>query len=137
MRRRILRCDRDGEELLHRALADVEHRLQPSLAHLLAQRAADLALRDALLRVELQRLRRRLARVLLELRARQAERILRIGLPYAVRDQRQRPVLQLDVEMIAPHGAVVAVAVALEARHIADRVDAFPLAAEPERAAPG
>src|SRR5437868_7274390 len=101
MRRRVLRSDRNREQLLDLPLPDVEHRLAAALTETLLIRAADLVLRDALLRIELDCLRRRLARVLLELGAREAERVLRIGLLQAVRDDGELAVLQLAVELIA------------------------------------
>src|SRR2546421_5858098 len=122
MRRRVLRGDRNREQLLDLPLPDVEHRLAPPLTETLLVRAADLVLRNAFLRIELDRLRRRLPRVLLELRAREPERVLRVGLPQAVRDDGELAVLELAVELVTRRGAVLAIAVGLEARDVADRV---------------
>ncbi len=138
MRRLVLGgIDRNGEELLHLALTEVEHGLGAAFPEALLVRAAELVLRDGLLGVELDCLRRRLAWVLLELRARQAQRVLRVGLAQAVRHHGEIAVFQLAVEMIARRRAVLAIAVGLEAREVADRVDGAKLPADLERAAPG
>src|SRR5205814_10419310 len=134
MRRLVLGgIDGDGKELLDLPLPDVEHRFRAALADALLVSAPGLVLRDGLLGIELDRLRRRLPRILLELRAREAEGILRVGLAQAARHHGQIAVLQLAVEMIARRGAVVAIAVGLEARQVADGVDRAELTAELER----
>src|SRR5439155_24668963 len=74
--------------------------------------------------------------IALELRARESERILRIRLVQAIRHHRDLAHLELCVEMLARHRAVIAIAVGLEARHVADGIDATALATELERAAP-
>src|SRR5207253_3173022 len=114
------------QQLLDLPLPEVEHRFATAVAQVLLVGAADLVLRDGLLGIELDRLRRRLPRVLLELRAREAQRILRVRLPQAVRDHGEVTVLQLAIEMVARRRAVRAIAVGLEAREVADGVDRAP-----------
>src|SRR5687767_11441586 len=91
--------------------------------------------------VERERGRHRLARIGFELRAREAERILGVGLAQAVADEGKRSVVadppaELRIEMVARRRAVVTVAIRLEARQVADGVERTGSAAELEPGAP-
>jgi len=87
VRRRRLRGERNGEELLDRALAAVRSGLQPAVGEALVEGGANLLMRDALARVEGESVGRRLCWIRPVLGARQAQGVLRIRLLQRVRHQ--------------------------------------------------
>src|SRR5919108_4100978 len=128
MRCRGLDIGRNREVLLHVALPAVHRGLKAVRAiDPVLQRAAELVLEDALSRVERERVRPCLPRVLLELRSRKAKRILRLRLSQDIADERKRSVAvraeaHLAVEVVAVRFAVRAVAFSMEVRSVDDTV---------------
>ena len=108
------------EELPHLPRSTVPRDPQIGVAaEALLDRHAALQLRDGLARVEADRRGVRLPRIGFPLRAREAERVLRLRLVQRVADHRDRRVgrrrdLQLDVDEIARRDAVIAIAVGRE-----------------------
>src|ERR1700674_3119693 len=107
----------------------------------MVQVQSHLLLHDGLARVEGDRLRRRLARILVELRSRQPKRVLRLRLAHAITNERKRgvraqQVLQLAVGKVAVRFAVLAIALGMEMREGCDAAERPGLAAELRRLAP-
>src|SRR6185436_19310499 len=95
-------------ELLLPALAVIGARLQRRAAvEAVAERSAGLVVEDRLARVEGERLRDDLPRVLLVERARQAQRVLGLRLAQAVGDQREGGVVAQAVAQLAVGEAAV------------------------------
>ena len=143
MCRAVLNGERNREVLGDLAIAAVSARFDPVAARKRqVPDEAELSLRDALSGVERHGIGARLGPVLRYLDRGEAERVLCFRLVERVHHQRHRAAisrvdLELGVELVALHRAVIAVAVALEARKIAEIVELPAGAAELRSELPG